>query len=154
MKAYCKNKLLYIDSSCRFLCLNSYISNDTLGIYYEHGNCFMTFYIHNDEYTLKVEYKTDIANKYKKNLKTTGYLKVKTKNKKLILNKKDFKINDTICGYFEVETEPYLILELYQYNSYIRQTDKFSGSFISKIKDLKEKKTYYLSVSPSRRGNL
>ena len=141
-KEYVNDTLLYLHS-CE-LCLTSFIKNDTVTIYYENPDCFITFDIYKDSYSLELEYITDIANEYKSGNKITGYLNLKPLNEQLILSKSDYKLNDTICGYFELETPKFLKRKYSTYNEYCEQYDKISGSFISIIKDKNDKEPYFI----------
>ncbi len=124
------------------LCFDSYISNDTVILYYENPDSFITIYIHDSTFETKLEYVTDIGNQYKFSGKPTGRFLANLKSQKLLLKDLNLKINDTIIGYIEIETTPFLKRDYWPHETYDYQYDKFAGSFISVIKDNKLKRIY------------
>jgi hypothetical protein len=123
--------------SC-LLCLNAFISNDTVKLFYENPDCFIEYELFHGQYIVNVTYITDIMGTYPEDKKyqgTTQHLALKYD--KLVLKQDKLNFGDTLQGYFELETMPYHHFKEYQ-------IDKISGSFIAKIKDITTKVPYFI----------
>lgn len=110
---------IYSDCYC-------YKSNDSIYLSFNLNSCYIKFYIVKNIISSISIHSTDIINTYPNGSYDGTFLKLPSSVNKLKITKPSaFNVNDTICGFFNFESNPYV----YKKDSIENRIDKIYGYF-------------------------